>query len=101
MDKWLNVLPYAIAIVAYVLGKVIGRKPIPKSVRKLLADPAVMDAVLKGIEAAGELAGKSDAEKKDYARQWIREELQRLLGIWLPDSVVNYLIEHVIVTRKE
>lgn len=93
-------LIYALPIASYILGITRNRLKVPKDIRALLANRDVMDVIFRGIEAASEVSGKTDVEKREYVRSWAKTELYRLLGDWLPDSAVNYLIEHVIVKRK-
>ncbi|MHB1459292.1 MAG: hypothetical protein ACYC0V_20470 [Armatimonadota bacterium] len=93
-------LIYALPIASYALGITRNRLKVPKEIRGLLANRDVMDVIFRGIEAASAVSGKTDVEKREYVRSWAKTELYRLLGDWLPDSAVNYLIEHVIVKKK-
>ena len=98
-DIW-QWLIFALPVASYVVGSARNRLKVPKEIRGLLANRDVMDVILRGIEAASEVSGKTDVEKREYVRSWAKTELYRLLGDWLPDSAVNYLIEHVIVKQK-
>ncbi len=66
----------------------------------LLENRNVIEIIARGVEAAEAMKDKSDDEKREYVRGWARSELYKILGDWLPDSAINFLIEHVIVKRK-
>ena len=94
-------VPYLLPIVSYVFGKSLSRLSVPKQIRRLLENRQVIETIIRGIEAAEAMSGKSDEEKREYVRAWAKSELYKLLGEWLPDSAVNFLIEHAIVGRKK
>jgi len=96
-----QLIPYLLPIISYVIGKSRNRLRVPKPVRRLLENQEAIDIIVQGVEVAGAMKGKSDTEKREYVRAWAKSELYKLLGEWLPDSAVNFLIEHVIVRRKE
>lgn len=93
-------LPYVLPAIAYALGKARNALKLPKLVANLLANPEVLQIIEEGVKAAKAMEGKSDTEKREYVLKWAKEQLYRLLGNWFPDSIVNYLIEHVIVKAK-
>ena len=99
MEFWQMVL-YLLPVVSYILGKSRNELRVPKQIGQLLKDPEVIDIVIRGIETAQSMKDKSDEEKREYVRSWARSELYKLLGEWIPDSAINFLIEHVIVRRK-
>ncbi len=104
MDKqrilW-DSIPYILMIITYFLtkkGKVTLR--LPKVVRKLIENRDVMRLVSEAVRIAGAQSGKSEDEKRALARDAIRKGVQDVLGQWLPDSVVNLLIEKAITEKK-
>lgn len=92
---------YLLPILSYLIGAARNRITVPKEIRSLLANREVMGLVAQGICTAASIEGKSDAEKREYAREWAASELRKLLGERLPDSAINYLIEHIIVSGKK
>ena len=96
-----QLIPYLLPVISYVIGKSKNRLAVPKPVRRLLEDQDAIEIIVQGIEAADAMSGKTDEEKREYVRAWAKSELYRLLGEWLPDSAVNFLIEHTIVQRKD
>lgn len=92
---------YLLPIVSYLIGVARSRISLPKGIRALLANREVMELVAQGIAIAASLDGKSDEEKRECVREWAKSELHELLGERLPDSAINYLIEHIIVSRKK
>lgn len=95
-----QLVPYLLPIISYILGKSRNKLRVPKQISRLLEDPEVIDIITHGVEAAEATAGKSNEEKREYVRAWAKSELYKLLGEWLPDSAINFLIENVIVKRK-
>lgn len=98
--RFWQLIPYLLPIISYIIGKYRNRLRVPKQIRRLLEDQEVIEVIIQGIEAAQAMKGKSDDEKREYVRSWAKSELYKLLGEWLSDSAVNFLIEHVIVRRK-
>ena len=98
-DIWQTVL-YLLPVVSYLFGKSRNMLRVPRQVRWLLENHEVIETILRGIEAAESMEGKSDEEKREYVRAWAKSELYKLLGEWLPDSAINFLIEHAIVRQK-
>jgi len=96
-----QLIPYLLPIISYIIGKSRNRLRVPKLIRRLLENQDAIDIVIRGVETAEAMEGKSDTEKREYVRAWAKSELYKLLGEWLPDSAVNFLIEHVIVRRKK
>lgn len=92
--------PYLLPVLSYIIGKSRNKLRVPKPVGKLIEDGQVLQIIIQGIEAAQAMKSKSDEEKKEYVRAWARSELFKLLGEWLPDSTINFLIEHAIVRSK-
>lgn len=95
-----QLIPYLLPVISYFLGKFRNRLRVPKRIGRLLENADVIEIIARGVEAAEAMQGKSDDEKREYVRSWAKSELYKLLGEWLPDSAVNYLIEHVIVKQK-
>lgn len=93
-------VPYLLPVLSYILGRQRNRLRVPKDIARLISDQEVISIIVQGIETAQAMHGKSDDEKREYVRSWAKSELYKLLGEWLPDSAVNFLIEHVIVRRK-
>ena len=97
-----QIVPYLLPVISYIIG--VSRNPlwrtVPKQVRRLLANPLAIEVIVRGIEAAQAMKDKTDEEKREYVRAWGKTELYKVLGEWLPDSAVNFLIEHAIVRRK-
>lgn len=98
--RFWQLIPYLLPIISYIIGKYRNRLRVPKQIGRLLEDQEVIEVIIQGIEAAQAMKGKSDDEKREYVRSWAKSELYKLLGEWLSDSAVNFLIEHVIVRRK-
>lgn len=96
-----QIVPYLLPVISYMLGKTRNSIRVPERVSRLLTDRRVIDIVVRGVEAAATMGDKTDEQKREYVRAWAKSELYRLLGEWLPDSAVNYVIEHVIVRRKD
>jgi hypothetical protein len=99
VDYW-HIIPYILPVISYLIGLSRNRLKVPRQIRWLLENPEVMQTIARGVEAAQAMSGKTDEEKREYVRAWAKSELYKLLGEWLPDSAINYLIEHVIVRRK-
>ena len=99
-NQFWQLAPYLLPVLSYVIGKSRNKLRVPKPVGKLIGDGQVLQVILQGVEAAQETKGKSDDEKREYVRAWARSELFKLLGEWLPDSTINFLIEHAIVRSK-
>jgi len=95
-----EVIPYVLPVISYLIGQSRNKLKVPQAVQKLLTNQAVIEVIVKGIEMAQTIKEKTDAEKREFVRAWAKSELYRLLGQWLPDSAVNFLIEHAIVKRK-
>ena len=95
-----QLIPYLLPVLSYIIGKSRNKLRIPGKIEGLLKDQQVIDIVVQGIETVQSVQGKSDEEKREYVRSWAKSELYKLLGEWLPDSAINYLIEHIIVRRK-
>ena len=95
-----QLVPYLLPVISYVLGKSRNRLRVPKQIGGLLGNREVIEIVVQGVEAAQSMKGKSDDEKREYVRAWAKSELYKLLGEWIPDSAVNFLIEHTIARRK-
>jgi len=95
-----DILPYLLPIFSYLLGKQRSKMGIPKRVAELLRNEAVIRIISEGVEVATAMRDKSDEEKREYVRAWAKSELYATLGEWLPDSVVNFLIENVIIRNK-
>lgn len=96
-----HILPYILPVVSYLIGLSRNKLRLPARICALIKDPAVMQVLELGIKAARLMEGKSDTEKREYVRGWAKSEVHRLVGEWLPDSAINYLIEHLIVRAKE
>lgn len=96
-----QILPYILLVVSYLVGLSRNKFKLPSRICALLKDPAVTQVLELGIKAARLMEGKSDTEKREYVRAWAKSELYKLVGEWLPDSAINYLIEHLIVRAKE
>ena len=100
IDLLLDMLPYLLPILAYLIGRAANLMKLPGPVARLVKDPGVAKAIREGIEAADSMSEKTDAEKREYVRAWAKSELYKVLGEWIPDSGINLLIEHIIVRRK-
>lgn len=99
IDIW-QVIPYILPILSYIIGKKKNTIRVPKPVSILLKNAEAIEVIVRGIEAAEGMKDKSNDEKREHVRAWARSELYRLLGEWLPDSTINFLIEHALVRRK-
>lgn len=95
-----QIIPYLLPIISYLIGRSRNRLKVPKPIEALIENPRVIGVIVEGVEAAQTMKGKSDDEKREYVRSWAKSELHKLLGEWLPDSAVNFLIEHVVVRSK-
>lgn len=95
-----QVIAFILPILSYVIGKKRNLIRVPKPVAALLANRDVMRLIIDGIQAAGSLGQKSNEERREHVAKWARAELYKQLGEWLPDSTINYLIEHAIVKLK-
>lgn len=98
-DIW-QVIPYILPILSYIIGKKRNKLRVPKPVSVLIDNAEVIEVIIEGIEAAESMKDKTDEEKREYVRTWAKSELYKLLGDWLPDSTINFLIEHALVRRK-
>jgi hypothetical protein len=98
VDIW-HWIVYLLPVASYFIGIAKVKLQMPKEIRSLLANRDVMDMIYEGIKAAAYTQGKSNDEKREYVRKWAKSELFKLLGRWVPDSVINYLIEHIIATK--
>jgi hypothetical protein len=99
LDFW-QIVPYILPVISYIIGRSRNKLRVPKQVSWLLENSDVIDVIAKGVEAAEVMSGRTDDEKREYVRAWAKSELYKLLGEWLPDSAVNFLIEHAVVKRK-
>jgi len=103
-EQWIEfawrALPYLLPILAYVIGKLKNSLKVPAAVAGLLKDPEVRAIIEREIELAGELAGKTPEERRQYAMIEARAELYYYLRETIPDSSINFLIEHSIVKSK-
>ena len=99
IDIW-TVLPFLLPVISYVIGVSRNKLKVPAAVQKLLGNPEVIEIIVKGIGTAQTMKGKTDEEKREFVRAWAKSELFRVLGQWLPDSAVNFLIEHTITKQK-
>lgn len=95
-----QLVPYLLPILSYIIGQTRNRLGVPKSIQRLLGDGRVIEIVTEGIENAQKMQGKTDDEKREYVRTRLKSELHDILGEWLPDSAVNFLIEHTVVRLK-
>lgn len=95
-----QVIPYILPILSYIIGKKLNKLRVPKPVSVLIDNAEVIEVIIEGIEAAESMKDKTDEEKREYVRTWAKSELYKLLGDWLPDSTINFLIEHALVRRK-
>jgi hypothetical protein len=95
------VLPYILPIISYAIGHSKGRLQIPAKVRAWANNPDVKAVVTKGIATAQSMQNMTDEQKREYVRAWAKSELFGILGEWIPDSSLNWLIEHMIVQQKE
>ena len=98
-DLWQVVL-YVLPILSYIIGKKRNKIRVPKPIAVLIDNPEVIEVIIEGIEAAESMKDKMDEEKREHVRAWAKSELYKLLGDWLSDSTINFLIEHVLVRRK-
>jgi hypothetical protein len=93
-------IPYLLPILSYLIGVSRNKLRVPAQIRWMLESQEIIDIIAGGIEAASSMHDKTDDEKREYVRIWAKSELYKLLNEWLPDSVINFLIEHAIVLRK-
>lgn len=100
LDLWPYLLPLISAVLSYLAGILRNKLKMPKPITDLLQNVRVMDTIAAGIMAARTLEGATDAEKQEHVRQWAKAEIYKLVGEWLPDSAINFLIETVIVRTK-
>lgn len=98
-DIW-QILPFVLPVISYLIGKARGKFQVPANIQKLLDNQQVMDTIIKGIQTAETMKDMTNEQKREYVRAWAKSELYSLLGEWLPDSAVNFLIEHTIVKQK-
>ncbi len=95
-----QIIPYILPILSYVFGRKRNKLRVPKPVALLIDNAEVIEVIIEGIEAAESMKDKTDEEKRENVRTWAKSELYKLLGDWLPDSTINFLIEHVLVRQK-
>lgn len=98
-DIW-QLIPYILPILSYLIGTSRNKLRVPDRIRKLLENNLVVDVIINGVQAAQSMKQMTDEQKREYVRAWAKSELYGVLGEWLPDSAVNFLIEHVIVKSK-
>ncbi len=98
-DVW-QILPYILPILSYIIGRKKNKLRVPKPISVLLDNAEVIEVIVRGIEEAERMREKTNEEKREYVREWAKTELYKLLGDRLPDSTVNFLIEHALVRRK-
>ena len=99
VDFW-DIVPYLLPVISYLIGQSRNKLRVPKQVQKLLDNQQVIEVIVKGVETAQAMKDRTDEQKREYVRAWAKSELYGLLGQWLPDSAVNFLIEHAIVKRR-
>lgn len=101
-----DILPYLIPVIASMWGSFYAGiqrgkwKFIPLRVRKYFNNPDVMKIVNQVVVVAAACTGKTGDQKKAYAIGLVCDTVDKELGITIPDSVVNYLIEHVLNEKK-
>lgn len=98
-DLW-QVIPYVLPVISYVIGKSKNKLQVPGNVRRLLDNRQVIDVVTRGIDTAQSMKDMTDEQKREYVRAWGKSELYGILGEWLPNSAMNYLIEYLIARKK-
>ena len=99
IELW-QLIPYILPIISYLIGKSRNKLQVPDKVRRLIENRQVIEVIIKGVEAAQSMKSMTDEQKREYVRAWAKSELYGVLGEWLPDSAVNFLIEHTIVKGK-
>ncbi len=99
INVW-QIVPFVLPVLSYIFGKSKNKLSVPKPIGDLMKDDEVMKVIIQGVQSAADLSDKSDDEKREYVRSWAKSELFKLLGEWLPDSAVNFLIEKIIVGQK-
>ncbi len=99
-ETFWRVLPSLLPVLAYLLGWFKDRWNLPRPITRLLANKEGMGLVLEGVESAARLSGKSDAERQEIVRTWLKTEVYKLFGECISDSALNFLIEKVIADRK-
>lgn len=98
-ELW-QVIPFILPIISYIIGKRKNAIRVPKPISALLENADAVAVVVQGIEAAETMKDTTSEQKRAYVRAWAKSELQTLLGGRLPESTINFLIEHALVRRK-
>ena len=102
LDLFYMLFPYLLALISALIAWAKSRYQVPKRIQAFLKDADVMAAIKRGVKVAQDLQGKTNEEKREYARRMALEELADLgkTAILDQDATVNYLIEQVIVNSK-
>ncbi len=87
-------------LLSYIIGRNRNKLRVPKPISVLVENADVIRVIVQGIEDAEKMRDKSDDEKRAWVRERAKSELCRLMGDRLPDSSINFLIEHALVKRK-
>jgi len=87
-------------ILSYLFGLAKDKWGLPKPIAMLLKNKAVMAAIRESVEVGAAMMGKSNEERRVAVAVWVRRELAEVLGTYVPDSAINFLIEKVIADRK-
>lgn len=94
------IIGLVVAAITFVLGKSLGKVKVPAEVGKILNNKEVMQIITDTVNLAKGWTDKTDNEKRDGVRSIIKKALKSKLGIDIPDFILNYVIEKVIVKMK-
>ena len=71
----------------------LSKLKLPPAVQRVVGDRNALQIAMDAVRAAAALAGKTDAERREYAVAFLRRELQRALSLEVADSVANLVVE--------
>jgi len=92
-----------IAAVLFTIATILlGKRKVrlPGWLAKFANDPRVMEAALKAVEYAQQYSHFTDEQKREAARNFLRDQLRKYLQDPLPDLAANFLIELALSRKK-
>jgi len=90
------------AVVFAIATMLLGARKVrlPGWLAKFANDPRVMEAAVKAVEYAQQYSQFTDEQKREVARNFLREQLRKYLQDPLPDLAANFLIELALSRKK-
>ena len=71
----------------------LSKLKLPPAVQRIVGNRNALQIAMDAVRAAAALAGKTDAERREYAVAFLRTKLQTLLSMSVADNVANLVVE--------